>query len=48
MSNAPLSAIRDYRSYLNTLELKVEKGTISDEDAKLQMQEYMTRLRDSY
>lgn len=47
-SNAPLSVIRDYKAYLGSLESKARKGEISDEDAKLQMQEYMTRLRASY
>jgi len=47
-SNAPLSALRDYEVYLGLLESKVKKGEISDEDAKLRMQEYLTRLRASY
>jgi hypothetical protein len=47
-SNAPLSAIRDYKSYLRSLAAKNAKGDISDEDAKMQMQEYMTKLRVSY
>jgi hypothetical protein len=47
-SKAPLSALRDYEVYLGLLESKVKKGEISDDDAKLRMQEYLTRLRASY
>lgn len=47
-SNAPLSTLRDYEVYLGSIEAKVRKGEMSDEDAKLRMQEYLTRLRASY
>jgi hypothetical protein len=47
-SNAPLSALRDYQLYLNSVETKVKKNQMSDEDAKMQMQEYLIRLRNSY
>ena len=44
-SRAPLSALSDYESYMNILEVKVRKGQLSDEDAKLQMQEYLLKMR---
>lgn len=47
-SNAPMSLLRDYQIYLNSLESKVNKNQLSDEDAKMQMQEYLIRLRNSY
>lgn len=47
-SNAPLPALRDYEVYMGLIESKVNKGEMSDEDAKIQMQEYLVRLRSSY
>lgn len=47
-SNAPLPALRDYEVYLGLIESKVKKGEMSNEDAKIQMQEYLVRLRSSY
>lgn len=47
-SNVPLSALHDYQLYLSLVEAKVKRGELSDEDAKIQMQEYLIRLRNSY
>lgn len=47
-SNAPLSALKDYELYLSSVDAKVRKRELSDDDAKMQMQEYLLRLRSSY
>ena len=47
-SNAPLSMLADYESYLNTTEAQVRRGELSDERAKQRMQEYLVQLRNSY
>ena len=47
-SNAPLSALKDYEMYLSSVDAKVRKRELSDDDAKMQMQEYLLRLRSSY
>jgi len=47
-SSVPVPALRDYDTYLSTLESKVKRGEMSDDDAKLRMQEYLTLLRASY
>lgn len=47
-SATPLSALNDYEVYLSSMEAKVKRGEVSDENAKIRMQEYLIRLRNSY
>ena len=47
-SATPLSALNDYDLYLTSMEAKVKRGEVSDQNAKMQMQEYLIRLRNSY
>ena len=44
-TNWPVSVVKDYETRLNLLEKKVAIGSMSDEDAKLNLQDYLVRLR---
>ncbi len=47
-SSSPRAAVVDYEARVGLLEQKVSSGQMTDADAKLALQEYLTRMQASY
>ena len=47
-SSSSRSAVVDYEARVGLLEQKVSNGQMSDADAKLALQDYLTRMQASY